>query len=259
MMQAEVDLVHTLRNGRGMRVAISARDASLLSWWAPDRYGRMADVLAAPMRASLPMDCLCDVVSDTSLLLRLQRDGVAERLRYRLDDEGSLHIDYEATAPNRTRITLPVPAFNLRGHETNVGDHILSLAADRYFPCKAAGTMPLDVAGTAFDFRQPAPIAARLAWPGTRCAAGLDHVFCLASIGELREVVKIVDPASGRVLRFFSCGRQLHVQTDASRFFLAPAALDLLPGHTARQTLVYRLGVADIDALGISEKINQET
>lgn len=259
MMQAEVDLVHTLRNGRGMCVDISVRDASLLSWWAPDRYGRMADVLAAPMQASLPVDWHCDAVADTSLSLRLQRDDVAERLRYRLDDEGSLHIDYEATALNRARLTLPAPAFKLRGHGDSLGDHILSLAADRYFPGAAAVGTPLDVAGTAFDFRQPAPIAARLAWPGSSCATGLDHVFCLAGSGELREVVKIVDPASGRVLRFFSCGPLLHVQTDASRFCLAPASLDLLPGHSARQTLVYRLGVADIDALSISEKIKQET
>jgi aldose 1-epimerase len=35
----------TLRNAHGMHLTISERGAALLSWWAPDRYGRMADVL----------------------------------------------------------------------------------------------------------------------------------------------------------------------------------------------------------------------
>ncbi|MGV7207259.1 aldose epimerase family protein [Oxalobacteraceae bacterium A2-2] len=37
--------LHTLRNARGMRLTISEQGAALVSWWAPDRYGRMADVL----------------------------------------------------------------------------------------------------------------------------------------------------------------------------------------------------------------------
>lgn len=35
----------TLRNAYGMRVTVSERGAALVSWWAPDRYGRMADIL----------------------------------------------------------------------------------------------------------------------------------------------------------------------------------------------------------------------
>jgi len=35
----------TLRNLRDMRVTVSEHGAALVSWWAPDRYGRMADVL----------------------------------------------------------------------------------------------------------------------------------------------------------------------------------------------------------------------
>lgn|GEM_PF-4172522 len=37
--------IHTLGKQRGMRVDVSARGATLLSWWAPDRDGRVADVL----------------------------------------------------------------------------------------------------------------------------------------------------------------------------------------------------------------------
>lgn len=36
---------HTLRNANGMSITISERGASLVSWWAPDRYGRVCDVL----------------------------------------------------------------------------------------------------------------------------------------------------------------------------------------------------------------------
>ncbi|MFC5463046.1 aldose epimerase family protein [Massilia niabensis] len=35
----------TLRNAHGMHLTISERGAALVSWWAPDRYGRSADVL----------------------------------------------------------------------------------------------------------------------------------------------------------------------------------------------------------------------
>jgi aldose 1-epimerase len=39
------DRLFTLRNAHDMRVTISERGAAMVSWWAPDRYGRMADVL----------------------------------------------------------------------------------------------------------------------------------------------------------------------------------------------------------------------
>lgn len=37
--------LYTLRNHTGMRVTISNLGASMINWWAPDRYGREADVL----------------------------------------------------------------------------------------------------------------------------------------------------------------------------------------------------------------------
>jgi len=259
MTQRDADVICTLRNGRGMRVAVSVRDASLVSWWAPDRYGRMADVLAAPRQQSSPAGWQCEASTDASLSLSLLQDGLAARLRYYLDDDGSLHIEGEATADTMASLALPAPSFNLRERGASVADHALRLAADRYYPNGAAASEPRDVAGSAFDFRQHAPIAARLAWPGTSCPAGFDHVFCLAGNGALHEAATVNDPASGRVLRFFTGGRQLHLLTDASRFCLAPMVLELLPGHTARQKLVYRLGVADIDALGVNQTINRET
>lgn len=42
---ASGDQLYTLRNALGMRLTISERGAALVSWWVPDRYGRVADVL----------------------------------------------------------------------------------------------------------------------------------------------------------------------------------------------------------------------
>ncbi|WP_395824298.1 aldose epimerase family protein [Collimonas sp.] len=39
------DTLYTLQNAQDMRVTISNRGATLISWFAPDRYGRMADIL----------------------------------------------------------------------------------------------------------------------------------------------------------------------------------------------------------------------
>ncbi|MFM2088684.1 MAG: hypothetical protein RLZZ237_3553, partial [Pseudomonadota bacterium] len=152
MMQRDADVICTLRNGRGMRVAVSVRDASLVSWWAPDRYGRMADVLAAPRQQSSPAGWLCEASTDASLSLSLLQDGLAARLRYYLDDDGSLHIEGEATADTVTRLALPAPWFNLRERGASVADHALRLAADRYYPNEVAGCEAREVAGSAFDF-----------------------------------------------------------------------------------------------------------
>lgn len=249
---------HTLCNSRGMRVQVNPHDASLQAWWAPDRYGRLADVLgqapAAPATsvAAAP-HWQCDAASDAGLELRLARDGLCVRLRYRLEDNGGLHIDCEAVAIAPARIGLAAPSFNLHGGGM-VFDHVLRLAADHYLQAAAV----TDVAGSAFDFRQPAPLGARLAWPGAQQAGsvGFDHGFCLAGDGLLREVARVADPASGRELRFSTTQPQLHLQSDPHRFCLATQALDVPCGAATRHTFVYRLGVQDIDAFDISESVS---
>ncbi|MFX7731818.1 hypothetical protein ABTK10_20020, partial [Acinetobacter baumannii] len=42
---ADGSRLYTLRNHTGMRVTISDLGATMVNWWAPDRYGREADVL----------------------------------------------------------------------------------------------------------------------------------------------------------------------------------------------------------------------
>ncbi|MDN2711390.1 hypothetical protein O0880_18375 [Janthinobacterium sp. SUN118] len=248
---------HVLRNGRGMRVAVSGHDAGLQSWWAPDRYGRMADVLAvSPHAAHRQAGWQCEDAADASLRLHLSREGLCVRLHYQLSDDGSLRIECEAVADGVFCIGLPAPSFNLQGRGAGVGDHVLRLAADRYRPGGAAQGGPHDVAGSAFDFRQPAPLGARLAWPALAGQEGFRHDFFLAGGGRLQEAARVADPASGRVLRYSSAQAGLQLRSDVGGICLAAQDLELQPGRAARATLLYRLGVQDIEAFDISEPIS---
>lgn len=240
-----------------MRVAVSGHDAGLQSWWAPDRYGRMADVLAtSPQAAQRQAGWQCEDGADASLRLRLSRGGLCVSLHYQLRDDGSLRIDCEAVADSVFRIGLPAPSFNLQGRGTSVDDHVLHLAADRYRPGGVLQGGPQDVAGSAFDFRQPAPLGARLAWPALAGTDGFRHDFFLAGGGQLQEAARVADPASGRVLRYSSAQTGLHLRSDSCGICLAAQDLELRPGQVARATLLYRLGVQDIDAFDISEPVS---
>jgi aldose 1-epimerase len=273
--------LYTLRNAHDMRVTISARGATLISWWSPDRYGRVADVLLGyPDSTDYADNSNCyfgaivgrwanriangrfsldgaDFVVDRNnganhlhggdtgfhqALWQGRIEGDALRLTlespdgdggypgnlqaevcYRLDDDGALSIDYTATSDAPTPINLTSHGyFNLNGGSADIGDHLLTIEADAYLKTDA-GLIPtgvVPVAGTAFDFRQPAPIGPRLGWPDPQIAlaGGFDHCFCLreaadagavpkSSIGApgsatrpLREVARVYDPGTGRQL-----------------------------------------------------------
>ena len=251
-------MTFTLYNARGMRVGIDAHDASVQSWCAPDRYGRMADVLAAAPAPPLPGGWQGQMPDEGSLLLHLSRDGLSARLHFRLDDDGSLRLECEAVAVADAvaRLRLPAPRFNLQGPSSSVADHVLRLLASRFRPAGLPQQEPSDVAGSAFDFRHPAPMGARLAWPALAGGSGFDHDFFLAADGALREAARVADPASGRVLRFLSTQDGLHLRSDAGGFCCAMQALELPPGQCVRLALAYRLGVQDIDDFDISEPVS---
>jgi aldose 1-epimerase len=329
--------LYTLRNVHDMRVTISPRGATLWSWTAPDRYGRVADVLLgcadadgyratgayfgaivgrwanriAGGRFALDgADYLVDRNNgvnhlhggDTGfhqalwqasidgdgqgLLMTLESadgDGgypgnLRVTLHYRLDDDGALTLDYDAEADAPTPLNLTAhPYFNLNGGAADIGDHLLWIDADAYLPVDA-GLIPLPagpapVAGSAFDFRQPAPIGTRLVWPEPQLAlaGGFDHCFCLrpaAVAGALREVARVVDPGTGRQLtvattepglQFYSgnylegeAGRNGPYGRHAGFCLEAQAypnqingpdaeAVILRPGQRYQQTTVYRL------------------
>ena len=332
--QPPEDHLYTLRNAAGMRVTISARGGTLRSWHAPDRYGKVADVLLgfpdaqgyagnAPYFGALVGRCANRIAGagftldgaayrldrndganhlhggasgfhlaqwqvepeDGGLLLRhAAPDGdggypgnLQVQVRYRLDDDGSLSIAYEARADAPTPVNLTSHGyFNLNGGASGIGDHLLRIAADSYLPIDAE-CIPYGreepVAGSAFDFRQAAPIGPRLGWPEPQLAQfnGFDHCYCVGPAGALREVAWVGDPASGRELtvatteaglQFYSGNFLAGVQGRGAAPYAIhdgfcleaqsypnqingphAEAVVLRPGRVYRQTTVYRLGV----------------
>jgi aldose 1-epimerase len=332
------DRLFTLTNADGMSVTISERGAAMVSWLAPDRYGRLADVLLGYPDARgylenrdyfgavlgrwanriahgrFEVDGVSHQVSVNdrgnhlhggphgfhtmrwqgsesadgllfTLTSRAGADGfpgqVEVRVTYKLHDDGSLSIDYDASTDAPTPLNLTAhPYFNLNGGSADVGDHMLQIDADHFLETDAAG-IPIGMAtvgGTAFDFRQSAAIGARLVWPDAqlRQAGGFDHCFCVRApargkAGALREVARVLDPGSGRLLRvstteaglqFYSGNSLAGVQGRAAAPYARhdgfcleahaypdqvngafAAAVILRPGQVYRQSTVYRLGL----------------
>lgn len=296
----------TLRNSREMRVTISEHGAAMVSWWAPDRYGRMADVLLGyPEDSDYARNeaCLGAVVNRDGAAPRLHAAhwrgeldvggaslrlrpadaygigaGLAEmEVRYDLDEEGSLSIDYHVVADSPALVNFSTHAcFNLNGGSADVGDHMLQIEADRFLALEPGGGMrELEVSGTPFDFRRPAPIGPRLHWPyeQVRLAGGFDHAWQVGGAGSgiARRVATIHDPGSGRRLQVSTTEAGLHfysgnrldgvagrgpapyarhagfcLEAGASRVqrdgLRAPGML-LGPGEVYRHTTVYRLSL----------------
>ncbi|HEY3597998.1 MAG TPA: aldose epimerase family protein [Paraburkholderia sp.] len=270
----------TLRNAHGMRVVISDLGATLVSWHAPDRAGRIADVVLghdtpaeyiasssyfggtigrwanriAHARFTLdgltyPLDrnegdnllhggttgfhrALWEAreVDGALVLTHESPEGdagfpgaLATTVRYALDDDGALTIDYDAVTDAPTPVNLTNHAyFNLSGavatdtpaDTLDICGHMIEIDADEFFEVDDA-LIPVarsSVAGNAFDFRASAPIGARLDWPHAQLARakGFDHCYVLrgpyGTAGALRTAAVLYDPGSGR---------ELTVSTDA--------------------------------------------
>lgn len=334
----------TLRNAQGMRVAISDLGATLVSWHAPDRAGRLGDVL---LGHDSPSDYLESTAymgatvgrwanriagarfeldgieyaldrnegdnllhgggagfhraiwdaeeEDGALALRLHSDegdagfpgNVTVRVRYALDDDGELTIDYLAHTDSPTPLNLTNHAyFNLTAEpNADIRGHMMTIEADRFLEVDTA-LIPVRetaVAGNAFDFRQSAPIGARLEWPHAQLslAGGFDHCYVLSDrrhddgtsgAGVVRRVAHAYDPGSGRELTVSTDQHGLQFYTgnylDGVRgrngqryarhagFCLEAGAfpneinmenrdhLIVRPGKPYRQVTRYRLGVA---------------
>jgi len=199
---------------------------------------------------------------------------------YSLTADGSLRIDYVATADAETIVNLTSHAyFNLAGEGSgDILGHELEIEADEFTPVDAK-LIPTGerraVAGTPFDFRRPTAIGARIADPyeQMRIAGGYDHNFVLRGTrGTLRRAARVVEPSSGRVLevlttepglQFYSgnfldgsiVGKSGKAYGHRGGFCLEPQTFPdapnrpefpsaaLRPGETYKQTTIYRFGV----------------
>jgi aldose 1-epimerase len=275
--------LYTLRNAQGMKVTISDLGATLVSWLAPDRAGRLADILlghdtpAQYYAATTYMGALVgrwanriggarftldgidyaldrnengnllhggangfhraiwQVVDDRgALVLRLDSPegdagfpgNVSVQVRYTLDDEGTLTIDYEGTTDAPTPLNLTShPYFNLCGEPgSDIRGHVLAIDADAFLEVDAQ-MIPLgmaDVSGSAFDFRHGAPLGARLDWPHAQLvrAGGIDHCYVLRepqdaphAPPQVHTVASLYEPGSGRELSVATDQRGLQCYT----------------------------------------------
>jgi aldose 1-epimerase len=127
---------------------------------------------------------------------------------YTLTGSNTLRIDYRATTDKKTVINLINHSyFNMAGDASGPVDHqLLQISAHHFTPIdgKSIPTGEIrDVAGSAFDFTQPALLGPRLvsADPQIAVKKGLDHNFVIdGAPGTLRPAVQLTDPPSGRRL-----------------------------------------------------------
>jgi aldose 1-epimerase len=135
--------------------------------------------------------------------------ALSAAVEYRLTAAGELRIDYRATATRPTPVNLTQHSYwNLGGAAAaDILDHELTIHADEFTPVDAT-LIPLGerraVAGTAFDFRAPMRVGARIddADEQLRRAGGYDHNFVLRrrSTSGLEPAARLHDARSGRTL-----------------------------------------------------------
>ena len=126
---------------------------------------------------------------------------------YRLTEAG-LVVEYRATTDRTTPVNMTNHSYwNLHGDGT-VRDHRVQVLADRYTPTDE-GLIPTgaldEVAGTPLDLREPTPLGPGIDALVDSPALGYDHNFVVrGDAGEVRPMVRVEDPASGRVLEIRS-------------------------------------------------------
>jgi aldose 1-epimerase len=169
------------------------------------------------------------------------------QVRYSLDNDNRLRLDYTARTTKATVVNFTHHAFfNLSGAPT-IQDQTLCVDAESYLRVDKQklpdGIVP--VGGTAFDLRQPKRLGEVIAAtdPQILQSKGLDHNFILnkARPGELTSAATLSDAASGRRLRIWTTEPGLQVYTTgpfdgslidaAGRRLQSSAAVALEPQH----------------------------
>ncbi len=131
------------------------------------------------------------------------------RATYALDEQDRLTITYRATTDKPTIVNLTNHSyFSMAGEDRGrASDNVLTVFADGYTPV-GPDLIPtgeiVPVAGTAFDFRTPRTVDARVrdaGDPQIRLARGYDHNFVLRGTpGAIHPAARLSDPVSGRTL-----------------------------------------------------------
>ncbi len=143
------------------------------------------------------------------------------RVMYTLTRDNVLRITYYAATDRETVVSLTNHAyFNLAGDLSgSVLDHLLTVNADAITAVDETNTPTGEmrpVAGTAFDFRTPTPIGARIKDPDPAIvrARGYDQNYAInGKPGTLRLAARLEEPKSGRVMETWTTQPGLQVYT----------------------------------------------
>ncbi|KAB7500704.1 Aldose 1-epimerase [Armadillidium nasatum] len=142
-----------------------------------------------------------------------------DKVSYSLEEDGGLHIDFQAMSSNPTPINLTNHAFfNLAGHDKGqkgLFEHDFQVLADSYLPV-TNDSIPTGViepvSGTPFDLRKTRNAQDVMSKAPNE---GYDHCFCFTTKkrGELGLAAVFSHPPSGRKLEVFTTEPGLQVYT----------------------------------------------
>ena len=184
---------------------------------------------------AIPLD---DSVGEGVRLSYLSADGeerypgnLTVEVDFRLNDDNELSLDYHAATDQATPINLTHHSYFNLGDSEDVLEHELWIGTDHFLPISER-LIPTgeirDVAESAFDFRSPTKIGARIAADNDQLgwAGGYDHNYVFrTAAAEVsapamppKIVARVREPGSGRILEVetsepglqFYSGNSLH-------------------------------------------------
>ncbi|WP_046209605.1 MULTISPECIES: aldose epimerase family protein [Vibrio] len=127
---------------------------------------------------------------------------------YRLSDDNELSIDYHVTADKECPVNPTHHAyFNLSGQHKSIGDHVVSIDADRYWQVdkNSIPTIQASVGTSAMSFMTPKKVGLGLSSADTNLVEtkGYDHCYIVNGEG-LRHFAWVFEATTGIELDVFS-------------------------------------------------------